>query len=47
MDVVGGAVLGMAVSLITDYIARQNKPRALLDRLFMVLREWRLAGKLE
>ena len=47
MDVVGGAALGMAVSLLTHYIARQKKNRALLDRLFMVLHEWRLAGKPE
>jgi len=47
MDVIGGAVLGMAISLITDQISKQNKIRNLLDRVFIVLYEWRLAGKPE
>lgn len=46
-DVLGGAVLGIAVSLIIDYLARQNTPRIFLDRLFLRLHEWRLAAKPE
>jgi undecaprenyl-diphosphatase len=44
-DVIGGAVLGIAVSLIINYIARQTRPRIFLDRLFLRLHEWRLAAK--
>jgi undecaprenyl-diphosphatase len=47
MDVVGGAALGMAVSLITDHISKQHKIRTLLDKFFRVLSEWHLAGKPE
>ena len=47
MDVVGGAALGIAVSLITNQIFKQTKIRALLDRVFIALHEWRLAGKPE
>ena len=47
MDVIGGAALGITVSLIIDLIARQNKIHTLLDRFFMLLYEWHLAGKPE
>ncbi len=47
MDVIGGAALGVFVSLVIDYLSRQNRIRALLDRFFVVLYEWRLAGKPE
>ena len=47
MDVVGGAALGIAVSLLIDYVSKQNKIRAFLHKFFLVLHEWRLAGKPE
>ena len=47
MDVIGGAALGITVSLVIDHIARRNKIHALLDRFFMWLYTWRLAGKPE
>jgi len=46
-DVIGGAALGAAVSLIINYIAGRTTPRLFLDRLFLRLHEWRLAAKPE
>ena len=46
-DVIGGAALGTAVTFIIDQISKQTKIRALLDKLFIMLHEWHLAGKLE
>ncbi len=47
LDVIGGAALGISISLLVDYVARQEGPHALLDRLFNFLHGWRLAGKPE
>jgi undecaprenyl-diphosphatase len=44
-DILGGVVLGIAVSLATNYIARQSSIRILLDRVFVKLYQWRIAGK--
>ena len=45
MDVIGGAVLGVSVSLLIDRLSRQGRMRAWLDRLFELLSRWHLAGR--
>lgn len=47
LDVVGGAALGIIVSLIVDNLARQNKINTLLDKIFEILYKWRVALKPE
>jgi len=43
-DVVGGAVLGIIVSIAVDKLAKQPKIKNLLDKLFVLLHKWRLAA---
>lgn len=47
MDVIGGAALGIVVSLITVHLSKQHTIRAFLDKFFMLLYDWRLASKPE
>lgn len=47
MDVIGGAALGIVVSLITEHLSKQHRIRAFLDKFFMLLYDWRLASKPE
>ena len=44
-DILGGAALGIGISILINYIAKQNSARTLLDKLFMRLHEWHLAAK--
>ena len=46
-DILGGAALGIGISILINYIAKQNSVRTLLDRLFMKLHKWHLAAKPE
>ncbi len=47
LDVIGGAALGIIVSLIVDNLARQNKINNLLNGVFETLYKWHVAVKPE
>jgi undecaprenyl-diphosphatase len=46
-DILGGAALGIGISILISYAAKQNSIRTLLEKLFMKLYEWHLAAKPE
>ncbi len=44
-DVIGGAVLGIMVSMLVDNVAKRPQAKRLLDRLFLFLHKWHLAAR--